>query len=300
MRKTILILIIFICIFSVFLSPAFAVTFLPNPTTIVDGLPVAIPYDDFISYSTQLLTAFGFSGFNGPAGVGGLDIVLLTQANGIKNNPVNGGLVFEDPADSVSGNCPGCDTFSGTWGAGLQPNGPVTVDKLLTYLHNQFGPTANIPVFTFDMVEPNNTDKDLNLVANFTIFDTIANSEVASWSLDAINNGVFDPAAFITVQGEIILTGTSLATYEAHNTGSGQYDFLVIAPTMDLSPYNNPRYQFRIFSEFRNIQGGGEESFISGGFTTLPPPALVPEPSSFLFLSLGLLGIRLRRNLFQK
>src|SRR4051812_35504235 len=80
-----------------FAMSAHAIT-LPDPTTTVDGLPVAIPYDDFLSYSTQLLTQFGFSGFSGSSGVGGLDVVLLTHAGGIDNNTVAGGFTFEDPA----------------------------------------------------------------------------------------------------------------------------------------------------------------------------------------------------------
>ena len=115
---------------------------LPDPTTVVDGLPVAIQYDEFISYSTQLLTQFGFAGFSGSSGVGGLDVVLLTQAGGIDNDPVAGGFVFEDPDASVTGST---STFSGTWGAGDLANGPVLVDNLLAYLHNQFAPLIFFP-----------------------------------------------------------------------------------------------------------------------------------------------------------
>ncbi|OGW82224.1 MAG: hypothetical protein A3G33_10890 [Omnitrophica bacterium RIFCSPLOWO2_12_FULL_44_17] len=274
------------------MTSAFAVV-LPDPNQIVDGLPIYQAYDEFISHSTQLLTQFGFSGFNGPAGVGGLDVVLLTNAGGIDNDPVNGGFTFEDPAPSSTG---GTSTFSGTWGQGDGANGPVLVDMLIAYLHNQLGPTANIPVFTFDLAEPGNAaTRDLKIVANFQVWNPNTNSEVASWSLDGVNNGIFDPTAFITVQGEIQLTGASTTVYQANNTGSGAYDFLVYAPTMDLSAYTGQGYEFHIFSEMKDLNGSKEESFLSGTFTTpTPPDPAVPEPSTIALMMMGLAGAFLR------
>ena len=276
---------------------ALAVVNLPDPTSTYDGLPVAVQYDDFVSYSTQLLTQFGFAGFNGAAGVGGLDVVLLTQAGGIDNDPVSGGFTFEDPVDSVSGGCPGCSTFVGTWGAGNSDHGPVLVDDLLDYLHFNFGANNNIPVFTFDMVEPG-SDPNLDLLSNFVVYDPNTNSEIASWSLDAINNGTFDPTAFITVNNHLEFTGTSLTEYSFTNTGSGKYDFLVYAPSMNLAIYAGQGYEFHIFSQFKNIQGGGEEAFISGAITSPVGPnedPNTPEPTTMGLVSLGLLAAGIRR-----
>ncbi len=276
---------------SFFVSNASAVTVLPDPNLTFDGLPISRQYDQFISYSTKLLTQFGYAGFSGPSGVGGLDVVLLTQAGGIDNTPVSGGFNFEDPAPSTSGGCPSCDHFSGTWGAGDQPNGPVTVDNLLGYLHNQFGAANNIPVFTFDLVEPGAAaTRDLDLAAKFSVYDPVNHVDVATWSLDGMNNGSFDAASFITVEGSLSLTGLSSTVYTADNTGSGKYDYLVYAPTMNLAPYAGLGYEFHIFSEFKNLNGGGEESFISGAFTTPPTTTAVPEPASFVLVGLGLLG----------
>jgi len=282
-------------------ATARAATVLPDPNLIVDGLPISRQFDDFISYSTQLLTQFGFAGFSGASGVGGLDVVLLTQAGGIDNDPVSGGFVFEDPAPSAVGGCPGCDVFAETWGAGIRPNGPVLVDNLVAYLQNQFGPDATIPVFTFDLVEPGTAaTRDLELVAEFFIWDPVGATKVASWALDNLpqaGNGVFDPTEFITVEGMIDLIGTSGTVYSADNTGSGEHDFLFFAPTMDLTPFLGMGYEFHIFTEMMMLDGGGEEAFLSGTFTA-PGTTIIPEPSTIALLSIGLASLGLKRRKF--
>ena len=276
-----------------------AIVVLPDPTETVDGLPVAQQFDEFISYSTQLLTQFGFEGFDGPAGVGGLDVVLLTQAGGIDNDPIartgpGPDFLFEDPVPSVTG---GTSTLSGTWGQDDRDNGPVLVDTILDYLRDRFDPEASTPVFTFDLVEPGSSAKDLDLVANFIVWNPDPDNphEVASWSIDAINNGVFDPTAFITVEGSLSFTGLSDTVYTANNTGSGEYDYLLVAPTMNLALYEGLGYEFHIFSSLRNLNGGGEEAFISGAFRAPIGTPLVPEPSTFALIGLGLVAFGFRR-----
>ena len=284
---------VLISLFAVLPSASAAAIVLPDPSGTFDGLPVAVQYDQFFSYSTQLLTQFVYAGFNGAAGVGGLDVVVLTGANGIKNNPVSGGLVFEDPLASASG---GTSTFSGTWGAGNNPNGPVLVDTLLTYLHNQFDPTVNIPVFTFDLAEPGSAaSRDLDMLAKFSVYDPVNHVDVATWALDGTDNGVFDASSFAHVYGELSFTGLSSTVYTADAKGSGKYDYLVYAPGMDLSAYSGHGYEFHIFSEMKNLDGSGEEAFISGGIRTPTPPTAVPEPGTILLVGIGLLGLGRRR-----
>lgn len=287
-----------VILFMVASPSASAITVLPNPTDTFDGLPVARQFDEFISFSTQLLTQFGYSGFSGATGVGGLDVVLLTQAGGTNNQNVGaaGNFDFEDPVSTPTGSS---STHSGRWGAGDQANGPVLVDDLLSYLQSEFGANASIPVFSFDLVEPGNpATRDLTMVANFQIWDPSSNMEVASWSLDAVDNGIYDPTQFITVQGQIELTGASSTVYTANNNGSGSADFLVYSPTMLLTNYIGQGYEFHISASFANLNGGGEEAFLLGALSAPPSAPVVPEPSSMILLGLGLAFPFLKRKLF--
>ncbi len=283
-------------------SSASAVTILPDPSTIIDGVPVAVPYDDFFSYAAKLLVALDpmtpldLSGFNTSAGTGHLDILLYAGAGGAKNDPVADGQTFEDPVDAPGGSV---HTFSGLWGAGLGPHGPVTVDQVAAYLHHQFGPAANVPVFTFDLVEPGSVaERDLKLVAKFSVVDPMGpglgdDVEIAAWALDSTPNHLFDPASFLTVPGELTVVGTS-QTYTVDTTGSGKADFVIFSPTMDLSPYLGHGYEFHAFLSLDDIDGGPEEAFISGGIAA-PGTPIIPEPSSLALVSLGGLGFLRRR-----
>ena len=289
---------------------ASAVSVLPAPGTFFDGIPVAIPYDDFFSYSGQLLAVWGFPDFSPvpPAGTGGLDVILYTGAGGADNVGVgtSGLFTFEDPQDAPGGSI---STFSGTWGAGLEPNGPVLVDNVLNYLHAQFSPTTNIPVFTFDLNDTGDSNldsdgirvRDLRLIARVDIYDPGANAIVASWFMDTIANGAFDdpsgnPAAWVLAPGEITVTGASSTVYTVHNDGSGKADFIVFSPTMNLDPYSfantGKNLEFRASIRLSNLDNGFEEFYLSGAITaqgnpTLPP---VPEPASLWLMGSGLLS----------
>jgi len=279
----------------------------------LDGIPIAFKYDEFYSYSGPLLQAMvdagtldaSFGDFDFATGVGTLDVVLFTQAGGTDNQGVgvSGTNNFEDPFPSEAGAGSGPDgntvptvepyTFEGWWGQEDQANdgtpddgapgndpdvqGPVTVGQVLTYLQ-EFDPNNNQPVFYVDW---NQTGGGDSLFANayVQIIDPSDGSVVMEWSLDTLNNGVYDRAAQTYNFGSIEFLGDAAAcaanawdpitgegcagvtdsgldyTMLEHNKGSGKADFIFYAPGMDLSAYD-PNYLF-VFSAFIGCEENG-------------------------------------------
>ncbi|MFC1826952.1 PEP-CTERM sorting domain-containing protein [Thermodesulfobacteriota bacterium] len=161
---------------------------LPDPTSTIDGIPVAVPYDDFVSYSGKLLQEFQDSGngylpesiygsYDFAVGTGGLDVLIYTGATGAENQevgpPVSGnkGIYnFEDPVDAPSGTTPATEVDV-RWGQNDQDNdgtvdpgkgsnpdiqGPVLVGEMLDYL-NAFNPLNNTPVYVMDLNQEGGT-----------------------------------------------------------------------------------------------------------------------------------------------
>jgi hypothetical protein len=302
----------------VFVTSSFAVV-LPPADLPIDGVQTAIPYDDFWSYSNQILMSIQkespallptsvYGNFDFATGTGGLDIILYTGAGGADNQAIGpGGLFnFEDPVRSPSGSTTSID---GWWGQNDQDNdgsldnvnGPVTVGQILDYLQ-AFDPSFNTPVFYMDMNQTGN-NQPLSFYGRVTLLDPSSLDIVEEWSFDAFDQpagppgsglavpGDFDIAPILTI-GEIpSLIGTSGTEYGPinHNLGSGKADYIAYAPTMNLSLF--PRDWFFV-TEFRMaaLDGGFEEIFLSA--LAIPqPPAPIPEPSTFVLLAVGLLGL---------
>ena len=273
-------------------------TVLPNPTT---PPGYAIQYDQFYSYSTHLLTAWGVPGYDFSTGTGGLDLVIGTGANGASNSSVGlgGAFAFPDPMSTPGG---GSDqTFSGIWGP-TGSNAPVTVDYLLSYLHSSFGNDVNVPVFYFDMTEPGNGGKQ-NLDVVGQVFIKNGASTVASWAFDNIANGVFDdpntnPNAWVNAPGSITAPNPLDPlgpTYTVpNNLGNGKPDFIVYAPTMDLTAYTGLGYTIEMDFMMRKLDGSFEELFLTGAFQ--PHDAVAtPEPGTLALMGIGALGAAFAR-----
>ncbi|PIQ89462.1 MAG: PEP-CTERM sorting domain-containing protein [Candidatus Omnitrophica bacterium CG11_big_fil_rev_8_21_14_0_20_42_13] len=277
-----------------FINTASAVVVLPDPNAEFDGIAYASKIDDFYTFPASLMLEFGLpaADWDVVAGTGGLDVILYNGPGSSNIGVGTGAFTFESAIDAPGA---GTSTFSGIWGNGVQVNGPVTVAKVLDYLEAQFGPGVTVPVFNFDSHEPNSSGEFLNVVGQVKILDTTnSNAVAASWSLDNVNDGIFDPTAWVTVPNTLVLTGDSSATYTIDNNRSGnaRLDYSVFAPTMDLSPYDSTDYLFVVDLRFDQIDNGFEEVYLSGTFT---PGTAVPEPATMSLFGIGLLGLAASR-----
>lgn len=264
------------------------------------AFPYAIQYDDFFSYSAKLLDAWGLPGYDVSTGTGGLDVLIYTGAAG-QNNLNTGaapGFDFPDPLDAPGG---GTSTFSGVWGPTNDPvgTGPVLVSTLLNYLQATFGPQVNIPVFNFDMNQTG-TSPELDVVGQVLIRDA-SSAVIASWAFDNITDGVFDPTAWVLSPASITATNPmppfNTVTVD-NNTGSGKLDFIVYAPTMNLSLYNAAGNTIEFDFRMQRLNNGHEELFLTGSFQ--PAPISTPEPGTMALMGIGALGAAFMRRRSRK
>lgn len=263
---------------------------LPPPTTVADGIPVAIQYDDFYSYSAGLLDELQANGYLSPSlgdfdfttGTGLFDLLVYTGASGQVNDVADApGSPDEipDPLDAPAGSGVG---FDGTWGDGSSSTETYTVAELLSYL-NTFEPGLASPVFFFDH---NQTGSSPDLYASAIVKIINPDSSVAGeWCFDNTIDMTCDLTDRVLSPGEINLVGTSGTNYDINNnTGSGKPDFLITPIGMDLNAYN-PNAIFSVEVSFRDLNNGFEELGIFG-----LPVQEVPEPSALMLFGAGLLG----------
>ncbi|WP_018935036.1 PEP-CTERM sorting domain-containing protein [Thioalkalivibrio sp. ALJ24] len=256
---------------------------LPNVDETYDGIPLTLQFNDFYSYSGSLLRQWDYltqDQYTGQ-GTGTLDLIVGTGSGGANNQDIGpgGDYYFEDPMPFPSGST---SEFSGSWGIGDQDNGPVLVDDLVDYL-DAVNPGATIPVFLFDHNQTGG-QPDLLVRAQVYIEDPSTGERVASWYFD---DGTGDWAL---ASGEVELVGDSGEQYVAnHNLGSGRLDYIVFAPTMDLSLYTGSNYWFGIDFEMDDLNNGFEELFLSGRFVI--DNGEVPVPASMWLFGAGLLAL---------
>jgi len=255
---------------------------LPDPDTVVDGVPVAIQYDDAYSYSIDVLDyLYPDAGWDSAAGTGLLDVIVTTRSAG-QSNP----SPIPDPTTN-----PNTSPIQDSWGTS-ETTGDLLVSDLYDYLQSEFN--ASIPVFTFDQNETGGSP-GLLASAKVEIIDGDTSSVLHTWSFDAVTqpgDGDYDPDSPVSVAGEIcipdVLGDPSTDICFDQNVGSGRFDYILFVPTMDLTSWVDDDNLFKMTWEFGDVDDGGEEITLTGRFLQQQQ---VPEPGVLGLLSLGLLGL---------
>ena len=280
---------------------------LPDPGTVVNGVPLDVQYDDGHSYSTKVLNYFfPDAGWNTAAGTGTLDVLITTRSSGQSNS--NGALAGYNIPDPTTN--PNTNPIDDSWGT-TATTGTMLVNDLYRYLQDFFN--ATVPVFTFDQNETGG-NPDLNVTAKVEIIDP-QDGVLYLWSLDNLlqaGDGDYDPDEKIVASGEIVIPDSldkcagqddAVCVFD-NNVGSGKFDYIIYVPTMDLTPFldnclgcDNDNI-FRVTWHFDGVDDGGEEITLTGRFTgtvcpdpELPQCQVLPEPTPLSLIGLALLGL---------
>lgn len=185
-----------------------------RPAYMMNGVPIALKYDDYWSYSAPLLDAIQtknptwlptatFGTYDFTVGTGGIAVNLTSNAGGDTNVDPNGsGVTFQDPVDLASNDT--VKGWTGVWGGNNQiytedpasaksynhlaalEGGTSTVGELLTYLHT-LDPDASVPVFYADYNQTGSADS-LWISAKVEIWDSTQTTRKGEWDLDRTAN----------------------------------------------------------------------------------------------------------------
>jgi hypothetical protein len=275
-------------------SPSWASIWLPEPV-----FPNAMPYDEYYSYSTSILQQLYPGGFSDyPSNQGSLkdelkiwwgDSESATKAAGDNLN-IRGGYDFPDPLSFPnSGSTTEFNTeFLVTW--------KVSVDLLYDFLQSEFE-KSNIPVFAFDINQIGNQPNMLGngYVAIVNEFEAVVPYApdafgLAEWAFDSSPNGEFDEEALVEVPNTRTVEFMGVE-YSFDTTGTNDVDFLVYAPTMDLSQFIDQGLFFTLTFQYQLLSDGFEDFFILGYRSDNPPPPPVPEPATVALLGLGMAAL---------
>ncbi len=195
-------------------------TGVPRQAIMMNGIPIAIKYDDFWSYSAKVLSAIQgdtnptnfiptatFGTYNFTVGTGTIAVNLATNAGGATNlNPNGSGVNFQDPINISSSNVD--KGWTGVWGGltqsytenpasnqsysdpAAQQGGTTTVGNMLTYLHT-LNPLASIPVIYADYNQTGSVDS-LWVTAKVEVWDSTMTTRKGFWQLDTLTNNAWD------------------------------------------------------------------------------------------------------------
>lgn len=208
-----------------------------RPAYLLNGVPIALKYDDFWSYSAPLLESIQtnspelipeatFGSYSFSTGTGVIDINVTSTAIGATNTV--DGLTFQDPAELENGD--GIGGWKCSWGGSTQTctfwnddgtvsssysspsgdvNGVTTVGNLLTYLQS-LDPDFTIPLLYADYNQTGSGDS-LWFSGMVEIIDPVTGLPVASWQLDALTNSTWDETAPSYNYGKISFLGDAAA-----------------------------------------------------------------------------------------
>lgn len=253
-------------------------------------VPYSLGFDDFHTYPIYLLDKyFPAAGWDAAAGTGTLDVIVTTRSAGQTNS--GGELAPYNIPDPITN--PNISPVIDSWGNGGSSDTTMLVDNLYQYLFDTF--QSSTPYFTFDQSETG-SNPDLRLTALVQIINPADDSVVAHWSLDNLTNGIFDPTAYVTAAGQLCVPdGVALIANSndcfSNNVGSGKFDYVIFAPTMNLANYVGNGYIFQGSWDFQDVDSGGEEITLTGRFS--PTFAPVPAPGTLPLMSLVLILIAL-------
>lgn len=215
----------------------------------MNGIPIALKYDNYWSYSAPLLNAiqsnttqttflpvatYGVYDFS--VGTGTIAVNLTTNAGGATNvNPNGSGVTLQDPVNLGSSNTD--SGWTGVWGGNTQiytetppstqsysdpaalQGGTSTVGEILTYLHT-LDPLASIPVLYADYNQTGSEDS-LWVSAMIQIWDSTQTTLLGQWNLDRIDGGGLNIDAPTFNYGTVNFYGSVAAC-----TAAGPYNII--------------------------------------------------------------------------
>lgn len=209
----------------------------------MNGIPIALKYDDFWSYSAQVLSAIQsdtnptnflpsatFGTYNFSVGTGTIAVNMTSNSGGATNiNPNGSGVNFQDPVNLSSNNT--VNGWTAVWGGKTQSytdnpltnksysdpasaqGGTSTVGNMLTYLHS-INSLWSVPVFYADYNQTGSMDS-LWFSAKFEVWDSTGTVLKQSWQLDRTANNTWDESAPTFNYGLINFYGTAAACASA-------------------------------------------------------------------------------------